>query len=314
MLNGRRGKALGSCRSSRAEHGELARAKINLSLHVVGRRADGLHALDSLVAFAGLGDVVSVRWRPAGVSLQLDRNTPFADLVPEGEDNLALRAACCLAELAHPGVGAEIHLEKRLPVGAGLGGGSADAAAVLLALRRIWGIEVADEVIQRIAFGLGADVPACVVGRSARVRGAGERIDLVRLPRFWCVLVWPGYAISTAAAFRAFAASGTLGDGLPAMPDRFEDPGSLAVWLRGCRNDLQCAAAAIAPGLGAVRESLEEAGALHASMSGSGSAHWGMFAGEEEARRAVTQIRSARPGWWCKAVVAGEDGDPAPLH
>ncbi len=295
-----------SRRTSHADIRVIARAKINLCLHVTGRRPDGLHAVDSLVAFATLGDQVSVRRRSRGVSLRLDRSAPLARSVPEGNANIALRAGIRLAELAEHDDGAEIRLKKRIPVAAGLGGGSADAASVLLALRRLWGLSIGDDALSRIAFDLGADIPVCLVGRAARVRGAGERIEPVRLPPFWSVLAWPGHGVSTASAFRAFAESGASGSGLPEFPNRFADSRELADWLRGCRNDLLAAAQAIAPGLPDVREALDNAGSLFTAMSGSGSAHWGMFASETAARRAAAAIREARPGWWCEAAHVAE--------
>ena len=298
-------------RTSQVDIRVIARAKINLCLHVTGRRPDGFHAVDSLVAFPMLGDRVSVRRYSRGVSLCLDRNAPFADSVPKGDANIALRAGIRLAEQAEPGEGAEIRLEKRIPVAAGLGGGSADAATVLLALRRLWTLSIGDDALSRIAFDLGADVPVCLVGLAARVRGAGERIEPVRLPPFWCVLAWPGYGISTKAVFDAFAETGASGSGLPDLPDRFTDCRALADWLRSCRNDLHVAAEAIAPGLPDVREVLENAGALYTAMSGSGSAHWGMFASETEARQAASVIGSGRSDWWCEAAHVVEQRTPA---
>ncbi len=279
----------------------LARAKVNLCLHVTGRRSDGLHELDSLVAFAGLADVVCVEPKQSGVSLRLDGGSPFASAAPDGEANVVWRAAARLAREVGAGRGARIRLDKRIPVGAGLGGGSAGAAATLLRLRRLWAPSMRDETLAALGFGIGADVPVCLFGRPARVRGAGERVDPVGLPAFWCVLVWPGAEVSTAETFAAFARSGSAaGEGLGPVPETFDSVSHLADWLRERRNDLLRAAEFQAPGLRAVGGVLTSAGALHAAMSGSGSAWWGLFAGEHEARHAVRRIRSARPSWWCE--------------
>ena len=258
------------------------------------------------MAFTGYGDHVAVRGSTSGTSSRLDSYGPFADSVPRGEANLAMRAATRLAAWAGMENGAVIRLEKNVPVGAGLGGGSADAAAVLLALRQVWGVAATDATLQRIAFGLGADVPACLAGRSVRIRGAGECIEPVPLPPFWCALVWPGFEISTAKAFALLSRIWEGGPPLPKLPARFGSPEALASWLCGCRNDLYQAAVRLMPGLEDVREELVRAGAIHVSMSGSGSAHWGMFASEADTRRAVARISSARPGWWCEATRVGE--------
>lgn len=292
----------------RARRPVLARVKLNLCLHITGRRPDGLHALDGVVAFAGIGDRVEIRCRPSGIRLDLEPGAPFAASVPAGESNLAWRAAARLLERAEPCAGAEIRLLKRIPVGAGLGGGSADAAAVLDALRRSWVPSMDDRELAALAFELGADIPVCLHGRPARVRGAGERVDELHLPPFWCAVVWPGSKVSTSEAYGVFAQTGAAGPGLPRMPDRFRDPMSLSAWLRQCRNDLADAARRLAPGLDAVREALLGAGAMHALMTGAGSAHWGMFHDEGSARRAVAQIRTERPDWWCKAAHVAGDG------
>ena len=293
---------MGRGRSSQGGCRVLARAKINLCLHIVGRRPDCLHDLDSLVAFARFGDLISVRRSTKDISLCLERTARFAHSVPCGRTNLAFHAALRLADFVGTGAGAELRLEKRIPAGAGLGGGSADAAAVLLALRRLWGLQLGDEALARIGFGLGADVPACLLGRPARVQGAGERVEPVSLPGFWCVLTWPGYEISTADAYGEYSSSTDHGSGLPDMPCRFADAPALAAWLGNCRNDLLSASTRIAPDLPALREALDEAGAMYSSMSGSGPAHWGMFGGEAEARQAAGEIRRRQPGWWCEAV------------
>ena len=286
-----------------------ARLKVNLCLHVTGRRADGLHELDSLVTFADFGDRLALAPAPAGLVLELDPAAPFADRVPAGADNLALRAGRRLAR-RHP-AGARIRLAKDVPVGAGLGGGSADAAAVLRGLRRLWNLPLADADLAALAFRLGADIPVCLGARPARLRGAGERVDPVPLPRFPAVLVWPGVAIATPAAFAAFAARGAPGPGLPPLPRRLAGPAALADWLRHTRNDLEPAAGEAAAAVAAARAALLAAGALHAAMSGSGSAVCGIFAAAPAAARAARALARARPDWWCRAVTCG-DGPAVP--
>ena len=180
-----------------------APAKINLYLHVTGRRADGYHELDSLVVFADLGDTVTVA-PDHGLRLTIDG--PFASALPAGGDNLVLRAARALADAAGVEAKAAIGLTKRLPVAAGLGGGSADAAAALGALAALWGIEAGSEMLEDFARGLGADVPACLGGRPAFVGGIGEALSPAPpLPPAWVVLANCGRALSTAAVFAAYA-------------------------------------------------------------------------------------------------------------
>ena len=129
------------------------------------------------------------------------------------------------------------------------------------------------------------------------------------LPSFWCALIWPGFEISTATVFSLLSRSWAGGSAMPQMPSRFGSPEALASWLRGCRNDLYQAAVRLMPDLKSVRQELVRAGAIHVSMSGSGSAHWGMFASEADTRQAVARISSAHPGWWCEATYIGEE-DP----
>ena len=206
---------------------ELAPAKVNLALHVTGRRPDGYHLLDSLVVFARVGDMLEAE-PAAGVSLTLGGK--FGGSLGVDGDNSVLRAA---ALLRPQGQGAALRLTKVLPVAAGLGGGSADAAAALRLLARLWGLPLprAEETL-----ALGADVPVCLAGRAARMRGIGERLDPVDLPPFWLVLANPGVPVSTPAVFAALAAREN--PGLPPIP-ALGDAAELCAWLGKTRNDLE---------------------------------------------------------------------------
>ena len=264
---------------------EAAPAKINLALHVTGRRADGYHLLDSLVVFATTGDRLSVR--PARQpSLRVTGR--FAAEVPDGPGNLCLMAA------ALAGVATEITLDKRLPVASGIGGGSADAAAVLRALAR-QGVPL-PEAPER----LGSDVPVCLAGRPARMRGAGERLDtLPPLPRLAIVLVNPGAALSTPQVFAALTRRENAG--LPDLPAGLTGP-QFIDWLQGCRNDLEAPAKALVPQIGAVLHALQSHGAGLARMSGSGATCFGLFLNTATASRAAAAIQRACPEWWVTAT------------
>jgi len=267
----------------------LAPAKVNLCLHVTGRRADGYHLLDSIVVFAGTGDRLSVT-PAAGLTLRL--SGPFAAAVPEGDDNLVLRAA----RLVRPaGAGAALVLDKRLPAASGIGGGSSDAAAALRLLARLWGVALPDAAT---AAALGADLPVCLAAAPARMTGIGGGLSpLPALPACWLVLANPGIAVPTGAVFAGLERR----DGAP-LPDRlppWPDAAALAAFLGQTRNDLAPAAEALAPPVAEVRAALAaQPGCLIARMSGSGATSFGLFARPGEAAAAAAALRRARPGWW----------------
>ncbi|AUH64827.1 4-(cytidine 5'-diphospho)-2-C-methyl-D-erythritol kinase [Paracoccus zhejiangensis] len=259
-----------------------APAKLNLALHVTGRRADGYHLLDSLVVFARHGDAVEVV--PGASALTVDG--PFAGDVPVGADNLCLRAARTM------GTGARIHLTKNLPVASGIGGGSADAAAVMRALAAQGHALPADPA------ALGADIPVCLAGQPARMRGVGERLDPVpEVPALPIVLVNPGIPLSTPAVFKALQRR----DNSPMPEPDWHDADSLIGWLGKTRNDLQPAAISLAPAISEVLTALEGQGARLSRMSGSGATCFGLFDDADSAARAARAL--ARPDWW---VVASE--------
>ncbi|MBT5416032.1 MAG: 4-(cytidine 5'-diphospho)-2-C-methyl-D-erythritol kinase [Rhodospirillaceae bacterium] len=271
-----------------------APAKLNLYLHVVGRRDDGYHLLDSLVAFADLHDTIEAR--PAdGLSLELAG--PFGDRLRDEADNLVLRAARALAEAAGRRPDAAIRLIKRLPVAGGIGGGSADAAAVLRLLSRFWDIALPRDKMDLLALTLGADVPVCLAGRAAYIGGVGEKLDAVpRLPRCHLVLANPLLPLSTPQVFRA--REGEFGQ-VARFAEAPADAAALAGMLESRTNDLTAAAIAclprIADGLAALRGT--EA-CLMARMSGSGATCFGLYADAAAARRAASALRKDLPDWW----------------
>lgn len=272
----------------KGRHEELAPAKINLTLHVTGQRADGYHLLDSLVVFADLGDRLTLT--PADAPA-LHVAGPMAQAVPTGPENLVLRAAASM------GVALDIRLDKHLPAAAGIGGGSADAAAVLrgiVALRPDMGLPT-DQ-----GLSLGADVPVCLRARAARMRGIGEQVDPVEdLPPLHAVLVNPGVAVSTATIFRSLARKDN--PPMPAVLPVWGDAATLAGWLAGQRNDMQAAAITAAPVVGQVIAAIAATdGCLLARMSGSGATCFGLYADAQAAALAATSL--ARPGWWVRAV------------
>ncbi len=270
----------------------LARAKVNLCLHVTGQRADGYHLLDSLVVFAETGDHVSVS--PAA-DLSLRVIGPQGGGLGAGPDNLCLRAARAFGLPQ----GATITLDKHLPIASGIGGGSADAAAVLLALSRLWDVALPDAAA---VLALGADVPICLAGVPARMRGVGERVDPVSdLPDIWLVLANPGVAVSTPAVFRALVRRDN--PGLPKVLPHCATAAELAEFLRAQRNDLESAALTLAPQVGLVTAALSaQPGCLLARMSGSGATCFGLFSTAIQADEASQALRLAHPDWWVRSA------------
>lgn len=276
---------------------ELAHAKVNLSLHLCGQRADGYHLLESLVVFPNIGDHLSVE--PAkGLSLSL--NGPFAEVLSAGADNLVLQAAERLAE--HHGVqqGAALSLEKNLPVASGIGGGSSDAAAALRLLSRLWDTWVPSE----LALSLGADVPVCTSAPLAQVMsGIGEDLQPAPpLPPHWMVLANPLIGVPTGAVFAAVEDKNPPpGPHLPATGfDSFE---AFRGWLATQRNDLQPAAEDVCPTVSEVLAALSDAPLCR--MSGSGATCFALHETEAEAMLAFEVISQAMPEWWVAVAPVG---------
>lgn len=279
---------------------ETAFAKINLTLKVLGKRADAYHELESLVAFAQTGDALTLT---PGQSTVLTVDGPFAASLDEG--NLVERAA----ELVHAqwpeAVGGVFHLTKKLPVAAGIGGGSADAAAALRLLAAANPACIDERALPSLAATLGADVPVCLASRAAMMRGVGERVTpLSGFCEAAVLLVNPGVQVATGAVFGALGAH-PLGDrvcGEPASPS-FASIDLLAAFVRETGNDLEAPARAIAPVIGAVKSLLAcTSGCLATGLSGSGATCFGLFASLDEARCAERDVSEAQPDWWVKAA------------
>ena len=276
----------------------LARATVNLYLHITGRRADGYHLLDSLIVFAETGDQIVVA--PAD-HLSLAIEGPFAAGLEAGADNLVLRAASALQALTGTRRGAAIRLTKNLPIASGIGGGSADAAATLDGLCSLWDVAPGRAALLGLAAKLGADVPVCLDGMPSFVGGIGENLVPARgLPPAWLLLANPRVATPTPAVFKAR-------QGPFSKPARWSEPprdfADFAQRLRGSANDLTEAAIGVTP---AIREVLAALAALPgcvlARLSGSGATCFGLFADEASARAAEAALRASEPGWWVVAA------------
>lgn len=278
---------------------EFAPAKINLALHVTGRRADGYHLLESLVAFTRFGDGVTVE---ASAEDRFAVSGPFAADVPADAGNLVLKARDALRAAAGgrntPPV--SIHLEKNLPAASGIGGGSSDAAATLTALSRLWGLDASLLGLARIGLDLGADVPMCLMARPLVARGIGDEISpIADFPAHGLVLVNPGCAVSTAGVFAALVRRDN--EPLPPLPKVFDFHG-LRNWLESTRNDLEGAARTVEPAIGRALAALNRAGAGFARMSGSGATCFGLFETGNVAKRAAVELRKRHPDWFVAAT------------
>jgi 4-diphosphocytidyl-2-C-methyl-D-erythritol kinase len=262
---------------------ETAYAKVNLALHVRERRPDNYHRIETIFAFAEDGDVLQAGEPVLPGAVELEASGPFAAGLGESADNLAVKAAERLRRRYGVAKGVRLRLEKKLPVAAGIGGGSADAAAALRLLVRWWGLPEERDALREIAGELGADVPACLASRTVRGEGRGDvlrEVDGAALSGRPILLVNPLVPVATAAVFARWSG---------------EDGGSLGGALCG-RNDLTAAAREVAPVIGDVLDAL--AGASFAAMSGSGATCFGLYAEEAARDAAEARIRRRRPGWW----------------
>jgi 4-diphosphocytidyl-2-C-methyl-D-erythritol kinase len=272
---------------------EAAPAKINLALHVTGKRADGYHLLDSIVAFASLGDVLHLS-RADETSLEI--TGPFAHrLHAEDEENLVLKAVAGLKALLPDLPSVRIRLEKHLPVSSGIGGGSADAAAVLRGVLRLSDQQPDPRALADLAISLGADVPVCFANQSSRMRGIGEDLTpLAALPAMPAIIVNPGVACDTREVFRRLA----MTEGFPPIVNAGD--------LKACRNDLQAPAIAGLPVIGEVLENLQAfEGAWLSRMSGSGATCFALFATQPQAQAAAKRLRASKPHWWIEETRIG---------
>lgn len=267
---------------------ELAPAKINLALHVRRRRDDGYHELETLFAFLQAGDRISIERAETPV---FSVTGPFAEGLAAEGDNLVTRAARRFGEMFGDPVPLAVILDKHLPIASGIGGGSADAAATLRAMARLTGVPADDARLFTIAEGLGADVPACLLGRSAVGTGKGEQLQpvagLVDTP---VLLVNPGVAVSTGPVFKAWDGVDRGGIG----------GGDLLARAIAGRNDLETPARALAPVIGDVIALLQaQPGVVLARMSGSGATCFALFDTVAARARATAAVQSLHPAWWC---------------
>ena len=278
----------------------FAPAKINLTLHVRGRRADGYHLLDSLVVFAGVGDRITVH--PADM-LHLDITGPYAAGLSADADNLVIRAARYLSQMIGRSDGAQITLEKNLPLASGIGGGSSDAAATLIALAQIWETSLGDLRDADLAAKLGADVPVCMRKQACFMRGIGEDLTPApALPPAWLVLVNPNRPLATKSVFGAL--NGRFSEPQPArVYEGLSTAAALAEALKAGRNDLAAPAREVMDTVAAMTAALEAtAGCLLARMSGSGPTCFGLYGAADTAEAAAATLRAAHPGWWVAAA------------
>jgi 4-diphosphocytidyl-2-C-methyl-D-erythritol kinase len=276
----------------------FAPAKVNLYLHVLGRRADGYHRLDSLVAFADIGDGVTARLAD-GLTLTVG-GPEAAAIAGLGEDNLVMRAARLLAAQAGIRAAAALHLDKHLPAAAGIGGGSSDAAATLRALAMLWEVPLDELELMALAMQLGADVPACLAGGPVWVGGIGEEIAPAGvLPEAGIVLANPRRPLPTATVFQCYRGPYRAAGRFDPVPS---DAAGLAAMLASRHNDLTEAARELVPEVGAVLDRLATLpGALLTRMSGSGATCFALFADRAVALAAGKTLALAEPGWWSAA-------------
>ncbi len=283
---------------------ERAPAKINLTLHVIGRRPDGYHELESLVAFTGVADALTLE--PAD-ALTLSVGGPTGVAAGAIDDNLVIKAARALAGRVECVAPAAFALTKRLPVAAGVGGGSSDAAAALRLLARANGIALDDPRLMAAARSVGADVPVCVEARARMMGGVGEQLGLaLKLPPLFAVLVNPGVAVETRAVFTRMGLRDGEASGFGKHPEivdamSFEQ---LLAALRKGRNDMEDAAIVIAPVISDALAVIAAArGCRLARMSGSGATCFGLFETCASAAKAAKVIRRDHPGWWARATI-----------
>jgi 4-diphosphocytidyl-2-C-methyl-D-erythritol kinase len=271
-----------------------APAKINLSLRVVGQRSDGYHLLDTIMVPVSLYDEIEIRKiRPPrakkGKADPLIKVTCNHPLVPRGEKNIAHRAARLLIQRAGSEQPVHVHIRKRIPVGAGLGGGSTDAAATLIGLNRLLKLRLSATKLEKMALSLGADVPFFIRARPARARGIGERLDPIRkLARFWVVIVYPGFPVSTERVFQSFCSTLTKPPVNTSIRSSLKSLEKLAGLLH---NDLESVTLKRYPKLSLIKARLLHEGAAGGLMSGSGSSVFGVFASKDQAARALRRLR-----------------------
>jgi 4-diphosphocytidyl-2-C-methyl-D-erythritol kinase len=286
---------------ARAADAERAPAKVNLTLRVLGRRADGYHDIESLVAFAGVGDVLT--FTPGG-AWALTIGGPTAAAAGESADNLVLKAAHALAERVDGLKLGQFALSKRLPVAAGLGGGSADAAAALRLLARAKGLALDDLRLMQAARATGADVPVCLDPRTRLMRGIGEILSApLDLPRLFALLVNPGVAVATRDVFARLTMPSAT-ETAPTPPP--QQAAALLAEIAAGRNDLEAPAIELEPVIAVALATLRKlSGCRLARMSGSGATCFALFDSTRAANAAARALRVGYPDWWVRATVLG---------
>lgn len=281
---------------------EPAPAKLNLSLRILGRRPDGYHELESLVVFADAPAADEVRLVPGG-PLHLDIDGPGAGGLAGEASNLVLRAAEAAQRLCPALTLGAFRLTKRLPIAAGLGGGSSDAAAALRLIRRADPQHAAAIDWTALAASIGADVPVCLARRASLMTGRGEQVRaLDAMPPIWAVLANPGVPLATGPVFKALAAAPLRGSPPLTAPPAFADLGALITHLLARPNDLEATAIGLCPEVAVVKAALSRLdGALLARMSGSGPTCFALFASHGAATAGAAALREAHPAWWIAA-------------
>ena len=276
---------------------EFAPAKLNLYLHVTGKRPNGYHELDSLVAFCSAGDEVCLQTGKSGFAFALDGPQAAVLSQESHENNLVVRAARSLADVLGRPLDVEITLTKKLPIASGIGGGSSDAAAALRLLARHWGVALDAQVLFDVGQKLGQDIPCCIESKACYFGGLGEILDRGPvLPPTYLVLANPGCALPTASVFKARRGNFSTAKRLSQNP---KDATALAAMLQLRGNDLTEAACGIVPEISSVLDELKKSEAcLLARMSGSGATCFGLYAEEAAASRAASKIANAHSGWW----------------
>lgn len=275
----------------------FAPAKINLYLHVTGRRPDGYHELDSLVLFIDVGDHL---WAEPDHDVSLALEGPFAQGLGSNRDNLVIKAAKAFQSSAVCG-GAKFKLRKNLPLASGIGGGSTDAAAAFRLMDRLYPNRMNRNALMRLALTLGADLPVCLSARPTIMQGIGEHLlPAPLLPEMYLVLINPGIALSTADVFRAYSGAYSKAVLWDRSPSNLHD---FTLMLRQTRNDLESPARFLAPIIASPLAALEaQPGCLLARMSGSGATCFGLFPNRFQADRAEAVLRRNAPDWWVHAA------------
>jgi 4-diphosphocytidyl-2-C-methyl-D-erythritol kinase len=280
-----------------------APAKVNLFLAITGRRPDGFHELETIFQAVDLCDTIELKLQPSGITLECD----WPDL-PVDENNLCWKAAARLQQKNKVAAGVALRLQKQIPPGAGLGGGSSDAAATLLGLNRLWELNLSPEQLQEYAAQLGADVPFFLRGGTAVGKARGETLAAIATPDLWFVIAWPGKILSTAAVYKAWdeqPAGSAIS--LQQMLDALQ-PRPLQHIAGLLRNDLEAAAIKLYPACAKLKRELLEAGCPGALVSGSGSAVFGLAGSEHQAHDITAQF-SHRHNLWMRIARSISTGE-----